>query len=320
MTDTEIPVLDASSPDLVEATLAAYQNVGFAYVENFNIKPDLIERVFKMSMAFHAEPLAVKNEIALDALHRGFIAIDTSVDRNSTLAQVTRPNQSESFMMMREAGPGDPDVQAGAYLAGPNQWPDLPGFRETLLEYDRAMEQVARQFMSVFATCLNTDVASFSSYFVRPTTWLRLLRYPPAPSDAPDDSYGSAPHADFGFITLLAQDETGGLQVQHPDKGWIDVPPRVGALVLNSGNMLHRWSNGRLRSTPHRVVNQSGRERYSCAYFFDPNVLKTIAPLQGCIEPGQPPRFEPVRFDEYLRGELEAAYDQHSAPTDPLAS
>lgn len=316
MTDTRIPVLDASSPDLVEATSAAYQNVGFAYVENFDVEPELITRLFEMNRRFHAQPLSTKTEVALDSNHRGYIAIDTSTDRNSDLAEVTQPNQSESFMMMREAAPDDPDVLAGAYLAGPNQWPALPGFKDTLLEYDQAMNRVARQFVSVFAACLNTDVETFSRFFERPTTWLRLLHYPPTPADTPDDVYGSAPHCDFGFITLLAQDDIGGLQVQHPQKGWIDVPPRPGSLILNSGNMLHRWSNGKLRSTPHRVINKSEHDRYSCAYFFDPNVLKTIQPLKESISQGASARFEPVRFGEYLQQELEAAYDQHTGTRD----
>lgn len=316
MTDNAIPVLDMSSPQFAAGVAAAYQNTGFAYVENTGVPADLVSRVFDMSLAFHQLSADEKNLVALDTLHRGYIAIDTSTDRNSELASVKHANQSESFMAMREAASDDPDVLDGAYLTGPNQWPARPlAFRETLESYERQMHDACLKIVRVFAECLETDPATFESFFVRPTTWLRLLRYPPRPINAPDDLFGSAPHCDFGFVTLLAQDDVGGLQVQHPDHGWIDVPARPGAFVMNTGNMLHRWSNGRFRSTPHRVINQSTRERYSVAYFFDPHIKTTVAPLDSCVPAGTPPRYEPVDFESYLRHELETAYDQHRPKT-----
>ena len=108
-------------------------------------------------------------------------------------------------------------------------------------------------------------------------------------------------------MTLLAQDDVGGLQVQTPAGQWVDAPPREGAFVVNVGDMLHRMSNGRLLSTPHRVINATGRERYSVPFFFDPNVSATIAPLPGT----GPAQFEPLNFGTFLKHELEASYDAH---------
>jgi isopenicillin N synthase-like dioxygenase len=104
----------------------------------------------------------------------------------------------------------------------------------------------------------------------------------------------------------------GGLQVMTPAGAWIDAPPLPGSLVMNVGDMLHRWSNGRLLSTPHRVINRSGRERYSCPFFHDPNVAAEIAPLPSCTGPGNPPRFAPQVFGAFLRAELEASYQKHA--------
>ena len=143
--------------------------------------------------------------------------------------------------------------------------------------------------------------------FVEPTIWLRLLKYPPQRPQSPDDLYGSAPHKDFGCLTLLAQDEVGGLQVQTPSGDWVDAPPMEGAFVVNVGDMLHRMSNGRLLSTPHRVINKAGRERYSVPFFYDPHVALDIAPLPGTGDP----KFGPINFGEFLRRELEIAYDAH---------
>ncbi|MEQ1874384.1 MAG: 2OG-Fe(II) oxygenase family protein [Ilumatobacteraceae bacterium] len=310
-----IPVIDLSQADVVERFRTAYSEVGFAYLTGHGVSQTLIDGVFSAAHKFHALPLATKMEIELNELHRGFIPINTSTDRKSTLANVRKPNQSESFMMMREAGADDPDVLAGAYLAGANQWPALPGFRDSVVAYERVMVQLAERLVDIIAVVLDDSDRVIPRSFERPTTWLRLLHYPAQPSTAPDDLYGSAPHTDFGFITLLAQDDVGGLQVQSPDGAWIDAPPREGTFVMNVGQMLHQWSNGVLRATPHRVINRSGRERYSVPFFFDPNVATEIAPLPSCIEPQTPARFEPLIFGDYLRAELRAGYQRHSKVT-----
>ena len=326
MTDFDaIPVIDLAplgaplgDPDcgardrLAAAFRDAYENIGFSYVVNHGVDSELIAAVFAASRAFHALPRADKQAVRLNANHRGFIAIDTSTDRNSKLAGVTKPNQSESFIMMREAGPEDPDVEAGAYLAGPNLWPEaLPGFREAAARYDSALGDLGSKLVRVIALALDTDPDDFARAFDPPTTFLRLLHYPPRPPMTPDDLYGSAPHCDFGFITILAQDEAGGLQVRNTAGAWIDAPYLPGAFVVNTGDMLHRWSNGRLRSTPHRVINRSGRARYSCPFFFDPHVGTEIAPLESCIGPDRPAAFEPIVYGEFLRAELSAGYEAH---------
>jgi len=313
---TEIPVLAASpllrgAPDeMADVFATAYGETGFAYIVNHGISEDLVERAFAASAAFHALPRDQKMAVALDANHRGFIPINTSTDVNSKLADVKRPNQSESFMIMREDSPDAPDVAAGAYLAGPNQWPDLAGFREDVTAYHDALAELGRRLMAVAALSVGADPENLAPAFERPTTWLRLLYYPPTdPAEA--DLYGSAPHTDFGCLTILAQDDVGGLQVQTPAGAWIDAPKIPGAFVVNVGDMLHRWSNGRLRSTPHRVINASGKARYSCPFFFDPNVATTIAPLPSCVTPDRPARFAPLVFGDFLRAELGAGYDQH---------
>ena len=313
---TEIPALDASPllrgapEEMADVFAKAYGETGFAYIVNHGISEDLVERAFAASAAFHALPRDQKMAVALDANHRGFIPINTSTDVNSKLADVKRPNQSESFMIMREDSPDAPDVAAGAYLAGPNQWPDLAGFREDVTAYHDALAELGRRLMAVAALSVGADPENLAPAFERPTTWLRLLYYPPTdPAEA--DLYGSAPHTDFGCLTILAQDDVGGLQVQTPAGAWIDAPKIPGAFVVNVGDMLHRWSNGRLRSTPHRVINASGKARYSCPFFFDPNVATTIAPLPSCVTPDRPARFAPLVFGDFLRAELGAGYDQH---------
>lgn len=307
---TDIPVLDLSPMINGQDTKAlaadfakAYGETGFAYITNHGIDPALRAAVFDASRRFHALPEVAKQAVQLDKNHRGYIAINTSTDVNSDLAEVTKPNQSASFMMMREDVAVDPHV----YLSGPNQWPALAGFREACEAYAQAMTRLGQQLMGLALDAMGVTDRSALSSFYTPTIWLRLLHYPPQPPQAPGDLYGSAPHKDFGCLTLLAQDDVGGLQVQTPAGQWVDAPPMKNAFIVNVGDMLHRMSNGTLLSTPHRVINKSGRERYSVPFFFDPHVSTDIAPLPGT---GQA-RFEPLNFGAFLRGELEASYDAH---------
>ena len=309
---TEINVIDLSdlfkgedTTQLAKDFADAYGKTGFGYVINHGVDPSLRRAVFDASERFHALPEPDKQAIALDATHRGYIAINTSTDVNSDLAEVTKPNQSASFMMMREDAVADPDV----YLSGPNQWPTLPGFRQACDTYANAMTGLGRKLMSLVLDAIHVTDKSILDAFDVPTLWLRLLHYPPQPPQAPEDLYGSAPHKDFGCLTLLAQDDVGGLQVQTPAGQWVDAPPSDDAFIVNVGDMLHRMSNGRLLSTPHRVINTSGRERYSVPFFFDPNVSATIAPLPGT----GPAKFEPLNFGAFLKQELEASYDAHQA-------
>ena len=318
----EIPIIDIGDIDqiagsgiesIVRQICEAYRTVGFAYVVNHGVDPHLMGELFQASAKFHALPRDQKMAIELNSLHRGFIPINTSTDINSRFAVITKPNQSESFIMMREAAADDPGVRAGDYLAGPNQWPEqLPGFRDTVMAYHDALTQLGHKLCRAIALALRIDEQTFAAAFAPPTTFLRLLSYPPQPSNQAGDLYGSAPHTDFGCITVLAQDEVGGLQVRNPAGDWIDAPYLADSFVMNVGDMLHRWSNGQLLSTPHRVVNRSGKQRYACAFFFDPHVTVEVAPLPSCVTAERPRQFDGIVYGDFLRAELRSGYDKHA--------
>ena len=316
-----IPVIDVSGigtdpgidADLGREFLSAYGTWGFGYLIGHPIDHNLIEAVFEQSRTFHAQPPTDKSKILVNKQHRGFIPFKGSTDVNSSVETVTKPNQSESLMLLRDLPADHPEVLAGNYLAGANQWPsDLPNFVNVMTQYQQEMWKFSSQLIDVIASALNDD-GSMREAFESPTTWLRLLHYPPQDPQSPSDEFGSAPHTDFGAITLLAQDDVGGLSVKTPGGEWVDVPPMPHAFVMNVGDMLHRWSNGRLLSTPHRVTNRSGLERYSVPFFFDPNVTTVIKPLPSCVDSAHPPLFTPLIFGDFLRNELESSYDNHKS-------
>ena len=316
----QIPIIDiknlysdvsSETDQIANDFIEAYSSLGFSYVTNHSIDDQIISDVFDASREFHALPLREKNKISLNELHRGYIAIDTSTDVTSDLAEVKKPNQSESFMMMREAGPDDPDYRSGSYLTGPNVWPNKPvKFKERVTKYANEMTRLCERLTFVILKALGIPENHHQNLFHMPTIWLRLLHYPPQ-TTLDEDLYGSAPHRDFGAITILAQDHVGGLQVQLPQGGWLDVPELPNSFVVNVGNMLHRLTNGLLISTPHRVINKSGRERYSCPFFYDPNINAVIKPQGNGVSRSNPEKFEPIIYGEYLKHELTSTYTQH---------
>ena len=309
------PLRDGSKAGLAQVAEAidyAYSQVGFGYIINHGVDQALIDGIFVASRQFHALPHVEKMKIEINVYHRGFIPINTSTPKTSSIAKVTKPNQSESFMMMHELPQDDPDVLAGAPLAGPNQWPErLPEFRPAVRAYNQAMVDLARRLVRAISVALGVGPCGLDKYFERPTTFLRMLYYPPQPPQSADDLFGSAPHTDYGFITILVQDEVGGLQVRNVAGEWIDAPYMPGAFVMNTADILHRWSNGRFISTPHRVINRSGRARYSNPFFFDPDMKAEIAALPSCVTPDQPARYEPIVYGDYLMARLQANHDQH---------
>ena len=290
---------------VVEALGHAYTEIGFAYLEGHGVDDALTAAAFAQSRRFHDLPVEEKLALRVNEWHRGYLPLAESTIVASTIQKATRPNRSESLMLMHEVVPGDP-ARAGDPLAGPNQWPALDGFRETLTAYEAALRAVALLLVDLFEGVLAVRPGTLQQRFRAPTTFLRLLHYPPQEPDGPADEFGSNPHTDYGFLTLLAQDASGGLQVRAPDgETWLDVPPRDGVLVLNVGDVGAHWSNDRLRSTPHRVVNRTGRDRYSIPYFFDPAADASIAPLPECVGDG-PALFEELAYGDYLLGKLNA--------------
>jgi isopenicillin N synthase-like dioxygenase len=286
---------------------AAFSGIGFCYFINIGVDQALVDAVFAQSRRFHAQPDAAKRLIQMNDFHRGYMPPKTSLIATSSVAKVTQPNISESLMIMHEVAPDDPRI--GEALQGPNQWPDaLPGFQDVVQAYDRAMAAFCQKLLRPMALALGLESDWLAPFFLRPTTFLRLLHYPPHPADAHEDAFGSAPHTDYGFITVLAQDDSGGLAVRRKDGTWLEAPPIAGSWVVNVADMLSRWTNGRWQSTPHRVRNLSGTDRYSCPYFFDMDMDSTIDCLPTCQSADNPPRYAAVRYGDYLMERLDKNY------------
>lgn len=311
----QLPIIDFDAEDdarLARQLDSAFSGIGFCYFRGIGVSEAVRDGVFAASRRFHALPQEAKQAIAMNRFHRGYMAPKTSLIETSSVARVTKPNNSESFMLMHEVAEDDP--RFGRPLDGPNQWPDLPGFRVAVDAYDGAMQAFCHRLLRPMALALDLPPDWFAPYFEQPTTFLRLLHYPLQAPDAPDDAFGSAPHTDYGFITILAQDNAGGLEVRRRDGTWLKAHPIPGTWVVNVADMLSRWTNGRWQSTPHRVKNLSGGDRYSCPYFFDMSMDSTVAVLPTCQGSGNPPKEPPVRYGDYLLERLDRNYAYRKTP------
>jgi isopenicillin N synthase-like dioxygenase len=315
---SQIPMLDVSglygddqaAIRRIASTLRGYlENIGFLYVVGHPIPRADVEAVREAGKRFFALPDERKLALRIDRNFRGYLPFAGSTIVTSSVATVSKPNQSESIFFMHEVDAADPRAVAGKPLQGPNQWPDqaeLPGFRATIEHYVAEMTRLARKMVGAIAISLGLPADRLDGYFAEPTTFLRLLHYPTQPKE--EGLFGSAPHTDYGFITLLAQDDVGGLEVKNKAGDWVPAPPVPDSFVMNVGDILARWSNDQFVSTPHRVINRSGRERYSQPFFFDPSMDATIEALPVCVPQGSAPKYEPVRYGDYLMERIDKNY------------
>ena len=304
----EIPLIDVSDylagkPGAAEKVAAelcyAFEKVGFYYLAGHGVPQSLIDAQYAEAARFHAMPMDEKLKVKVDEHTIGYMPIQDKAPPNAA-AQGKKPSQNEAFFLRRERDASDPDVVSGRRFHAMNKWPsDLPGFREQTLKYMSTLEQLCMKLVRLYALALDLPEDYLDKDFVTPHMILRQSRYPQI--DSADESVASlVPHTDSGFMTLLPPNKVEGLSIQLPNGQWFDAPGVEGAFVVNGGDILHRWTNERFLSTPHRVLNRSGGERYAIPFFFDPHPDTMIECLPGCSAADNPPRHAPMLFDDYL--------------------
>ncbi len=310
-----IPVIDVSP--LAGADPAAHRAVGdalrraaeatgFFYVGGHGVPAATIDRVFAAARDFFARPAEDKARVAVNRWHHGFIRIG-----EAKMYDDARADLKESYVWGLDVEADDPDCVAGNRMIGPNMWPDfMPGLRPLLTGYMDACNALGIRLLRACALSLGVDPGYFTGSFDRPISRGSLIWYPPQPAEAGETQFGVAPHTDYGCLTLLCQDETGGLQVMGRDGDWVTAHPIPGTFVVNVGDLLARWTNDRFASTPHRVVNASGRERLSVAVFVDPDHDTVINPV---VAEGEEPHYPPVTCAGHIQGRLDAAFAYRNA-------
>jgi isopenicillin N synthase-like dioxygenase len=306
------PLIDGSpeqARDVAKALGTACREVGFFYISGHGVPAELMKRVFDTSAAFFTGPAAVRDAVSFDGpgSNRGYIRLG-----GETLDPGKPPDVKEAFNIGLELAPDDPELVAGAAFRAANHWPDMPGFRDTMLDYFNRVWRVGCDLHRGFALDLGLDPDFFESKLDRPIATLRLLHYPPSEKPLSGGQLGAGVHTDYGNVTLLATDAVGGLMVQDRSGRWLDAPVIPGTFVCNIGDCLMRWSNDVYVSTPHKVVNP-GRDRYSVAFFLDPNPDAVVACLPTCTSAERPAKYAPISGADFLRSRLEPTYAAKTA-------
>lgn len=273
----------------------ASETIGFFYVANHGVPEELLRRAFSTSKAFFHLPQAQKEQVKVNSLHRGFIGYG-----GAKMVGGKKSDLKESFVWGLELAPDDPDVALGKSLMGPNQWPAfMPSLERDLYAYYLATLDCGRRLLRGIAASLGKPADHFEVAFAKPLARGSAIYYPPQEPQHDADQFGVAPHTDYGGLTLLAQDQVGGLEVRARSGAWVKATPIPGTLVINVGDLLGRWTNDRFHSNAHRVINASGRERQSMATFFDPHYDTVIDPADLLEDRGMA-RHPPITCGAYI--------------------
>ena len=295
------PLRDGADPVGVGTELArAATEVGFLYVRNHGVGTELVERARQCALEFFRMPDEAKREAGTNQFHHGYLK-----PGSTKMYDDARLDLKESFNWGIELDWDSDDERETRQapenpLLGPNEWPAaMPELKTTVYPYFEAASACAESLLRGFALGAGLDAEHFIRLRDRPVSRGSLQYYPPQPDGAAEDQFGVAPHTDFGVLTVLCQDEVGGLEIRRQSGEWAAMPPIPGTLVVNIGDLLERWSNRRYRSTVHRVINTSGRERLSLVLAYDPNFETLVDPRAFCAGGGTP-HDEPITCGEYL--------------------
>ena len=310
--DLRIPVIDlgpylAGEPGALERTAealgAASEEIGFYFIANHGVPQSLVDRVFAEAERFHTLPIERKMEVRALEQAVGYLPLGGQTQRAEMYGTRSKhPDRSASYYIRNEFPPGHPDRIAKKPWVFENRWPrDLPGFRETTLEYYDALSGLMLKLLALQAAALGLppDYLAAHDAFKPMTATLRLLHYPPRVAEN-EGQYGIGPHTDFTHCTILAQAKKPGLEILTRSGEWIDAPAFDGMFLVNNADLFQRWTNDRFRSAPHRVFNLEGEERYSIPFFVSTRWDVRLECLPTCHGPDNPPRHAPISQAEYF--------------------
>jgi isopenicillin N synthase-like dioxygenase len=320
---SKIPIIDiaglATNDRVMERRVAAEigracEEVGFFYVRNHGVAQAIIDAAYECSRAFHHSPVERRETVHVQHSrgNRGWLPSalafpdpDPELYRLVPAAEehdyISNPRLHSAFDVSFDISADDPDFLAGNIMLVPNQWPDwLPGFREAVLSYFEAVMALGNRLFRAFAMALDLPDGFFVDKARKPTSQLRLLHYPRNELPMDQRHIGIAAHSDFECFTILNQ-RSSGLQVLNSADEWVEAPPIDGTFIVNIGDLIEGWTNGRFKATQHRVVN-SGQERYSMPMFFAVDYDTVVEPLPQFVTHDRPARYGRIIAGEHLAG------------------
>jgi isopenicillin N synthase-like dioxygenase len=285
---TALKIVGNARSQTVKKLNEACQQHGFFYLARHGVDKTLQQRLETLSRKFFQQDQAEKMTIQMakgGRAWRGYFPVGDELTSG-------RPDLKEGLYFGKELSADHPDVQRGLPLHGPNLFPAIAGFRETVLTYIDQLTQLGHVVMEALARGLGLEPDYFRTRYTNdPLILFRIFHYPPVgeaeTQGLATDSWGVGEHTDYGLLTILKQDDVGGLQIKSPGR-WLEAPVIPDTFVCNIGDMLERMTGGRYQSTPHRVRNQSPKSRLSFPFFFDPNFHASINPIFSSADINEP--------------------------------
>ncbi|MEY2957592.1 MAG: hypothetical protein RLZZ01_160 [Actinomycetota bacterium] len=312
--------IDRASPDAIRIAAAldrALRDVGFVTVVGHGVPADVKARYFDAMRAFFDQPTEAKQAIAIgnSPYHRGYVGFEAEAldgalgNDDDAIGSAVAGDLKETLDTGTEYALDHPLVVAGTPLHGPNQWPDLPGFRAAYDEYRSAVIEAALRMQRAMAMALGLDPDFFADQPGDTMFHLRLIHYPPQSRMTPAaGQFGCGAHTDYGTLTVLSDDGVGGLQVRLRSGDWVDVTVPEGHLVVNIGDLMAIWTDDRWVSNPHRVVNPPGVDRYSSALFVTPPFHARIETLPTCRDDRGGTRHDSLVAGPYLLSRFDGTH------------
>ena len=297
---SRIPIIDifdinekSGKTRVAEKLYQASTDLGFIYIKNHGIPEGSIKSLRDDGFNFFRRPYGQKQQVKISDQHRGWLGFG-----GAKMGEKAKPDLKESFIWGYQYPDGSlPDEHP---LRGENQWPNcVPSLEINAIQYFNYANTLAKKLLTCFALGLDLEEDFFIKKCSKPLSRASLVYYPTQPKEMGKEQFGVSEHTDFGVLTILCQDSVGGLQIKGLDGNWFHAPPIDGTLIVNVADLLSRWTNGIYKSTPHRVVNSSGKERLSIVLAFDPDPETIIDPTQiAPLSKGQ--REAPITCGDYL--------------------
>ena len=322
MNKEAVPVIDIGEltatdlPDsVVRAVADAAEHYGFFQIINHGIPQDTVAEVWRQTEAFFHQPTETKRRIMRTKDNtRGYY--DRELTKN---ARDLKEVLDIAHVPFPELAPNDPRNHHA--VDGENQWPDIQGFEDTMVRYLQACERVSFRLLGAFSAGLGEPSDRLHQHFVDDhTSFVRMNHYPLGDVLSADEAdevtalgdMALHHHSDAGALTLLLQDDVGGLQVKL-DQNWVDVEPIEGALVVNTGDMMQVWSNDRYQAALHRVRPVTDRPRFSLPYFFNPSYTTDYEPLACSIDQGDTAHYRSINWGQFRQARADGDYADYGA-------
>jgi isopenicillin N synthase-like dioxygenase len=283
---TDVPVIDLAPVwtgdaqarrKVAEQIAEVCGRVGFMYIKNHRIAQADIDAIFQTAADFHNLPLDAKMEVSITKNDHAQGYLHGMTKGNEKTIQA---NLQEAFQIKRPLADDDPGLLAGLPLHGKIPWPSaMPDLEPRMMAYYDKVDALGYELLKLFEQALGMSEGTLKQFFKKDMNSLRLLHYPPQAPDQDGEHLGARAHTDTNAFTILVQDNNGGLEIKNREGEWVAVPPIDGTFVVNVGEVLKVWTDGVFSSTLHRVINRSGRERYSIPFFMYPSYDALIQPL-----------------------------------------